>query len=93
MTPKLAALSGFGNQARHRPVRFLLAKILTPRPLRRNLLRDGARRRLCALEAWSTRRGSREGGAGGAEPHQRRRAGLAAAQSPPEPSPGRRERW
>lgn len=108
MTPKLAALSGFGNQVRHRPVRLLLSvlallQILTPvptaekspkRPLPSSpLLPGGVEHRVRELSArWprSPRRAEREGPEGAGQP-QRRRAGLAAAQSPSEPCPGWRE--
>lgn len=109
MTLKLATLSGFGNQARHRPVRFLLSvlarlQIVTPvltaeksakgrlpaSPLRPGGVEQRAREQ-SVLRPRSPRGGEREGPEG-ARQHQRRRAGLAAAQSPPQPSPGRRER-
>lgn len=109
MTPKLAALSGVGNQARHRPVRYLLSvlallKILTRVPTaekspKRRLAASPLRpsgaeqraRELRALRPRSWRRAEREGPEGAGQ-HRRRRAGLAAAQSPVEPNPGRRER-
>lgn len=48
-------------------------------------------RELSTLRPRSQRRDEREGPAEAGQ-HRRRRAGLAAAQSPPEPSPGRSER-
>lgn len=77
MTPKLAALSGFGNQARHRPARFLLAalarrKILTPAPAAEKSPKR--RRPASPVRPGGVERGARE-------PRGRGRRGRAAPEA------------
>lgn len=92
MTLKLATLSGFGNQARHRPVRFLLSvlarlQILTPRPHCREICEGTA----AGVASAPGRRGAESAGAerpAATFPARRREGGAGGGPAAPEAARG-----
>lgn len=86
MTPKLAALSGFGNQARHRPVRYLLSVLALLKTLTRvPTAEKSPKRRLSAspLRPRGVEQRARELSAAATLPAQSREGGAGEGRAAP----------